>query len=85
MLVLCLLTAFSVTNRRWAIALLERPSAISASTSRSRGDSRATGSSRARRTSSLDTTSGSITVPPPATARRASTNWSSLNTRSLSR
>jgi len=43
MLVLCLPTAFSETNRRSAIALLERPSAISARTSRSRAESLATG------------------------------------------
>jgi hypothetical protein len=85
MLVLCLLTAFSETNRRCAIALLERPSAISPGTSRSRADSLAIGSSRERRTSSLAITSGSITVPPPATVRIASMNWSSVNTRSFSR
>ena len=48
MLVLCLPTAFSEMNRRWAMALLDRPSAISARTSRSRPDSRVTGSSRCR-------------------------------------
>jgi len=81
----CLLTAFSVTNRRWAIAALDRPSAISASTSRSLGVSRATGASRARRLISLATTSGSRTVPPAATVRMAAVNALSLNTRSLSR
>ena len=85
MLVLCLLTAFSVTNSRWAMALLDRPSAISSSTSRSRPDRRASGSSRARRPRSFATTSLSMTVPPADTVRTASTNWSSLNTRSLSR
>ena len=42
----CLLTAFTVKNGRCAIAPLDRPSAISASTSRSRGVSRVTGSAR---------------------------------------
>ena len=81
----CLLTAFSVTNSRWAIAALDRPSAISARTSRSLGVSRVIGASRARRLISLATTSGSRTVPPAATVRIAPVNWSSLNTRSLSR
>ena len=81
----CLLTAFSVMNRRCAIAALDRPSAISASTSRSRGVSRATGSVREWRTISFCTTSGSSTVPPAATVRMAPVNWSSLKTRSFSR
>ena len=81
----CLLTAFSVMNSRCAIAALDRPSAISASTSRSRGVSRATGSVRACRTISFCTTSGSSTVPPAATVRIAAVNASSLNTRSFSR
>jgi hypothetical protein len=81
----CLLTAFSVMNSRWAMAALDRPSAISASTWRSRGVSRATGSARARRVISFCTTSGSSTVPPAATVRMAAVNASSLNTRSLSR
>jgi hypothetical protein len=37
------MTARSVTTSRWAMAALERPSAITASTSRSRGLSRASG------------------------------------------
>ena len=81
----CLLTAFSVMNSRCAIAALDRPSAIRASTSRSRGVSRATGALRACRTISLLTTSGSSTVPPAATVRMAPVNWSSLKTRSFSR
>ena len=81
----CLLTDFSVMNSRCAIATLERPSAISASTSRSLGVSRVTGSARERRVISLPTTSGSSTVPPAATVRMAAVNASSLNTRSLSR
>jgi len=48
MLVLCLLIAFSETNRRCASALLDRPSAISSRTSRSLGDSSASCSSRDR-------------------------------------
>ena len=47
MLVTCFSTARSVTNIRSAIAPLERPSAISSSTSRSRGVSSASGSPRA--------------------------------------
>src|SRR5690606_6170576 len=43
MLLMCLLTALSVMNRREAMAVLERPSAISPSTSRSRGVSDAIG------------------------------------------
>ena len=42
MLLMCLATAFSVTNSAAAIAAFDRPSAISASTSRSRGVSRST-------------------------------------------
>ena len=57
-------------------AALERPSAMSPSTSRSRGVSSARGSSRWRRLRSWATTSGSMTVPPPATRRTASMNWS---------
>ena len=54
MLPMCLLTAFSVTTSRAAIAALERPSAISPSTSRSRAVSRPSGSSRSCRASSCD-------------------------------
>ena len=46
MLVTCFSTARRVTNRRSAIAWFERPSAISSSTSRSRGESSSSGSSR---------------------------------------
>ena len=67
------------------MAVFERPSAISSSTSRSRPDSRAIGPSWDRRPTSLVTTSGSSTVPPPATVRIASMNWLSVNTRSFSR
>ena len=47
MLVTCFSTARGEMNSRWPIAWFDRPSAISSSTSRSRGESRATGSSRA--------------------------------------
>ena len=47
MLVTCFSTARSVTTSRSAIAWFERPSAISSSTSRSRGVSSSSGSSRA--------------------------------------
>ena len=55
------------------MAALERPSAISASTSRSRAVSRSSGSSW-RPGQIVATTSGSSTVPPAATRRTASTN-----------
>jgi len=67
------------------MAALDRPSAISPSTSRSRGVICESGSSRALRASSLAITSGSIAVPPAATRRTASMNWPLSNTRSLSR
>ena len=73
MLLVCLATAFSVTKSAAAMAAFERPSAISASTSRSRGVSRSSGSSRWRAIRAA-TTSGSSTVPPAATRRTASTN-----------
>ena len=60
----------------------DRPSAISESTSRSRGVSRSTARLRLN---SLAITSGSIAVPPPATRRTASMNWSPPSTRSFSR
>ena len=47
---------------------------VNSSTSRSRPDSRAIGPWWERRPTSLVTTSGSSTVPPPATVRIASTN-----------
>ena len=50
----------------------ERPSAISASTSRSRGVSLSSGRPRVRRENSCATTSGSSAVPPSATRRTAS-------------
>ena len=69
MLVTCFSTARSVTTSASAIAWFERPSAISASTSRSRGVSASSGSSRRRRPSSCATTSGSSAEPPSPTRR----------------
>jgi hypothetical protein len=67
------------------MAALDRPSAISARTSRSRGLSAARLSSPVLRASKRAITSGSMAVPPAATRRTASTNWALSNTRSLSR
>ena len=50
----------------------ESPSAISYSTSRSRGVSASSGSTRRLRPTIRATTSGSSAVPPPATVRTAS-------------
>src|SRR5690348_10589024 len=72
-------------TRRWAMAALDRPSAIRASTSRSRGLSVARVPSPVLRASKRAITSGSIAVPPAATRRTASTNWPLSKTRSLSR
>ena len=69
MLLTCFSTALSLTTRARAIAGLLRPSAISASTSRSRGVSRSSGSRRRERASSCATTSGSSAVPPAPTRR----------------
>src|SRR5215208_2573845 len=70
--VTCFSTARSVTTSASAIALLERPSAIRPSTSRSRAVRLSSGSSRLRRPSSSATTSGSSAEPPLATRRTAS-------------
>ncbi len=80
---MCLLTAATETCRARAMAALDRPSAISASTSRSRGVSRLSGSCRRR--SNCPTTSGSSTVPPPATRTTVSANSVTAATRSFSR
>src|SRR6266404_3261480 len=72
-------------TRRWAMAALDRPSAIRASTSRSRGLSAVRVPSPVLRASKRAITSGSIAVPPAATRRTASTNWPLSSTRSLSR
>src|SRR5262249_49975827 len=53
--------------------------------SRSRGLTRPGPRSSAVGASSLEMTSGSIAVPPPAPRRSASANWALSNTRSLSR
>ena len=74
MLVTCFSTARSVTTSCSAMAWFERPSAISSSTSRSRGVRSSSGSSRRARPSSWATTSGSSADPPSATrctARRS--------------
>ena len=70
--VTCFSTAGGPTVSRSAIPVFESPSAISASTSRSRGVRSASGSSRRRRPKIRATTSGSSAVPPCATVRTAS-------------
>ena len=80
----CFSTAPSVTTSSSAMATFERPSAISASTSRSRGVSSSSGPS-SRWPSSWETASGSSAVPPSATRRTASTKSRTSATRSLSR
>ena len=67
------------------VAEFDRPSAISASTSRSRPVSRPSGSDWRLRASSCRTTSGSSAVPPAATRRTASMNSATSATRSLRR
>jgi hypothetical protein len=64
MLVTCFSTARGVTKSFSAIAAFERPSAISSSTSRSRGVSASSGSSPRRRPTSRETTVGSSADPP---------------------
>src|SRR3954470_3380425 len=59
MLVTCFSTARSVTTMRSAIALFDRPSAISSRTSRSRGVTSASGSEPRRRPTRRDTIDGS--------------------------
>ena len=61
----CFSTVFSLTKRLWAMALLERPSTMSARTSRSRSVKRSSGLQEDRgRPISWLTTSGSRTDPP---------------------
>ena len=68
MLVTCFSTARSETTNASAIAAFERPSAISSSTSRSRGGERARAGRPSRwRPTRCETTSGSSADPPPAT------------------
>ena len=65
MFLTCFSTVCSVTNSRSAIAWFERPSAIRASTSRSRSVRRSSGLSPCRRRpTSSPTTAGSRTEPP---------------------
>ncbi len=81
---MCLATALSLMTRCSAMPALERPSAMDASTSRSRAVSRSSGS-LCRRVSSWETTCGSSAVPPAATRRTASMNSATSATRCLSR
>ena len=70
MLVTCFSTLRSVISSRSAIAWLERPSAISSSTSRSRGVSASSGpSSRARRRAAARRPAGRAPSRPAATRR----------------
>src|SRR5690606_204198 len=81
---MCFSTARSVITRRAAMPALFSPSAITPSTSDSRGLSRSRALSEFR-LSSWETTSGSIAAPPPATRRSVPRNSSMSATRSLSR
>ena len=67
----------------FAIAWLDRPSAIRASTASSRSVRVSSGLSRRGRATSRETTCGSITDSPAATRRIASVNWAISATRSL--
>jgi hypothetical protein len=82
---MCLSTVRSVSQSRRAMPRLVRPSAMSASTSRSRGVSSANWSVERSGLRSSETTSGSSAEPPSATRRSASRNSSTSKTRSLSR
>ena len=84
---MCFSTARLVRTSDSAMAGLLLPSAISDSTSRSRGVSRFRGerSARARAVTSTSTIWGSITEPPAATVRIAVDSWPRSCTRSLSR
>ena len=85
MLVMCFSTAAWLTNSASAIPRLDFPSAIAASTSRSRGLSVVERPSLPARPSMRATTSGSSALPPEATRSTASMNASTSPTRSLSR
>ena len=65
----CDSTVLGLSTSRVAMPAFETPSAISASTSRSRGVSSRSGSRSRRRPISCPTTSGSTTVPPRPTRR----------------
>ena len=85
---MCFSTAPGVTTSASAIAQLVWPSAISESTSPSRGESgaqRIVGAAGARLPTSSETTSRSSAVPPPATRRIASRKAGMSPTRSFSR
>ena len=83
--VTCFSTAASVTTSSSAMPLFDFPSAIAASTSRSRGVSSSSGPWLRFRPSIRPTTAGSRALPPAATRATASTNTSTSPTRSLSR
>src|SRR4051794_13683741 len=84
MLVTCFCTPRSEMSRRSAIPWFERPSAISSSTSRSRGVISSSGPASRRLESSWETIVESSAEPPPATRRIASAKSSRSATRSLS-
>ena len=85
MLLMCFSVAPSVIVSNLAMPTFVRPSAIAASTSRSRGVSVDSGSSARLRTISWATASASSAVPPRATRWSASMNSGMSPTRSLSR
>jgi hypothetical protein len=85
MLAMCFSTAPPETTSAVAIPALDRPSAISASTSRSRGVRDDMPSVVRLAASSWLTTSGSRAVPPDPTRSSASLNSATSDTRSLSR
>ena len=78
-------TIRSVTWMRPEIALFDRPSAMSSSTSRSRGVSSASGSAGSGAASSSSTSPGSTTVSPAHIRSSAETSAPTSATRSLSR
>jgi len=85
MLATCFSTAPPETTSSTAIAEFDRPSAIRASTWRSRGVSVARPPRCRLARNNWLTTSGSSAVPPPATRSSAAVNSATLATRSLSR
>ncbi len=85
MLATCFSTAPPDTTSSAAIPAFDRPSAISASTWRSRGVSVASPPRCLLARNSWLTTSGSSAVPPSATRCSAALNSATLATRSLSR
>ena len=85
MLRTCFSTVPSVTQSRWAIPALERPSAINANTSRSLALRAANGSLRRRADTSSDTNAGSTTDAPLAIRSSVSTKSATSVTRLLSR